>query len=135
MNVKDFNSFSDEQIVAGILANGQTSLFSILFKRYHNKVLDKCYSMLKNRKLAEEFASDVLSKAYEKLATYRNISAFSSWLYSLTYNHCIDYLRMSKKLHYPEYDRKNRIPEIIDESSEELEEITYENFLQILEMI
>lgn len=135
MKIKDYNSFSDEQIIAEILGDRQTGLYSILYARYHQKVLDKCYSMLKNRSLAEEFSGDILSKAYEKLSSFRNISSFSSWLFSLTYNYCIDYLRLSKKLHYPEYDRKNRIPEIIDETSEELEEITYENFLEILEMI
>lgn len=133
---KSFNSnTSDEEIVSEILKNHRHDLFEILYKRYYKKVLDKSYSFLKNRQLAEEAAGDVLSKAFEKLSSYKETASFSSWLYSISYNHCIDFLRAKKKLHYPEWNQANIIPEIIDESEEDLVEFNYNNLLQILEEI
>ncbi len=126
---------SDEEIVHIIITTGNHELFEILYSRYFKKVRDKSFSFLKDSKLAEEFANDILTKAYEKIAGFKGNSSFSSWLYSITYNFCIDYLRVKKKLHYPEWNSSNEIPEIIDESETDFEEVNYDNLLTILELI
>jgi len=126
---------SDEEIVHSILNSGNQELFELLYSRYFRKVKDKCYSFLKDSKQAEEFANDILTKAYEKIPGFKGNSSFSSWLYSITYNYCIDYLRAKKKLHYPNWNSSNEIPEIIDESETDFEEANYENLLTILELI
>ncbi len=126
---------SDEEIVHLIMNSGNKELFEILYIRYYKKVKDKCFSFLKDNKLSEEFANDILTKAYEKIPGFKGNSSFSSWLYSITYNYCIDYLRVKKKLHYPEWNSNNEIPEIIDESEAEFEEADYDNLLTILELI
>jgi RNA polymerase sigma factor (sigma-70 family) len=129
------SALSDEAIVAEIIHSRRLHLYEELYARYYKKVLDKSYSFLKNRQLAEEAASDILSKAYEKLSSFKENASFSSWLYSITYNHCIDYLRYKKKLHYPEWNQANIIPEIIDETEEDLTDLNYNNLLKILELI
>ena len=126
---------SDEEIVLIIINSGNHELFEILYLRYFKKVRDKCFSFLKDAKLSEEFANDILTKAYEKINGFKGNSSFSSWLYSITYNYCIDYLRFKKKLHYPEWNSNNEIPEIIDESETDFEEASYENLLTIFELI
>jgi RNA polymerase sigma-70 factor (ECF subfamily) len=126
---------SDEEIVLLILNSGNQELFEILYLRYFKKVRDKCFSFLKDSNLSEEFANDILTKAYEKIKGFKGNSSFSSWLYSITYNYCIDYLRAKKKLHYPEWNSNNEIPEIIDESETDFEEASYENLLTIFELI
>ena len=126
---------SDEEIVLLILNSGNQELFEILYLRYFKKVRDKCFSFLKDAKLSEEFANDILTKAYEKIPGFKGNSSFSSWLYSITYNYCIDYLRAKKKLHYPDWNSNNEIPEIIDESETDFEEASYENLLTIFELI
>lgn len=128
-------SISDEEIVAKIQSENNTKFFEVLYHRYRKKVLDKCYSLVKNRTLAEELTEDIFSKTFEKIGSFKSMSSFSSWLYSLTYNHCIDYLRVKKKLHYPEWNRTHEIPEIIDETEEDMDEINYENLLVIFELI
>ncbi len=126
---------SDEEIVQLLLDSGNQELFEVLYTRYFRKVKDKCFSFLKDNKQSEEFANDILTKAYEKIQGFKGNSSFSSWLYSITYNYCIDYLRVKKKLHYPNWNNSNEIPEIIDESGTELEEANYEKLLTILELI
>ncbi len=135
MNKRPFISLKDEEIIAKIREDGSPLMFEELYKRYYNRVLDKCYSFVKNTEKAEELTEDVFSKTFEKLNSFKQLSAFSSWLYSITYNHCIDYLREHKKLHYPDWNRENEIPEIIDEASEIIDEINYDNLLVILELI
>jgi len=135
MDTRQMNGLSDDEIISLILTNQQSEYFEILYKRYYSKVLDKCYGLLKNREQAEEFAEDVFTKVFEKLSGFNHRSLFSSWLYSITYNHCIDYLRNKKKLHYPEWNAQNEIPEIIDEAEEDLSGIRYENVLHILDRV
>jgi RNA polymerase sigma factor (sigma-70 family) len=132
---KTYGRLTDEELVSRILLEKQTELYEILYQRYHHKVLDKCYSLLKNRSQAMEFAEDILSKVFEKLSSFAGRSSFSSWLYSITYNHCIDYLREKKNLHYPKWNREHEIPEIAGDAEEDMKDINYENLSVVLEMI
>ncbi|WP_339734172.1 RNA polymerase sigma factor [uncultured Sunxiuqinia sp.] len=131
-NVKQLK---DEEIIGLILTEGKSQLFQELYNRYHRKVFEKCYSFIKDRNQANDFANDILSKAYEKLPGFKGNASFSSWLYAIAYNYCIDYLRLKKKMHYPNWNNQNELPDIIDESETDLQEMTYENLMKILEMI
>ena len=130
-----FNNLSDEEIIRKILTENESELYQVIFSRYFNKVRDKCYQFLKKKTLAEEFANDILSKAYEKLSGFKEKSSFSSWLYSITYNTVIDYLRKKKQLHYPNWNQENELPEIIDETESDFSEVDYDNLLQIFDKI
>lgn len=134
---KSFKSsdLSDEKIISQIIAEKKNELFEIIYDRYFERVRDKCYSFLKNKILAEEFANDILTKVFEKLDSFKGKSSFSSWLYSITYNTVIDFLRKKKQMHYPNWNQENEIPEIIDETDADLSEINYENLLIIFELI
>lgn len=135
MKTLDYTSLSDEEILKEILENGRVNLYSIIYKRYYKKVQDRSFSFLKNKSLASEFANDILVRAYEKISGFKGNSSFSSWLYSITYNFLIDYLRKKKHLHYPSWNEENEIPEIIDETDADLEELSYDKLLEILEKI
>ena len=131
----EFSDLSDEKIIEKIILENNNELYEIIYNRYFNRVRDKCYSFLKNKLLAEEFATDILSKVFEKLHGFKGKSSFSSWLYSISYNSIIDFLRKKKQLHYPNWNQENELPEIIDENDADLSEINYENLLKILELI
>ncbi len=130
-----FNHLTDEQIIHEIIHEHRTELFEIIYKRYFKRVKNKCYSFLKNNAHAEEFANDIFSKVFEKLNGFQGRSTFSSWLYSISYNTIIDFLRKKKQLHYPNWNQENEIPEIIDETDADKSEINYENLMQIFELI
>ena len=135
MHKEHLKNSSDEELVGLIIRENRTELFELLYKRYFYKVVDKCHSFIKNRDLAEDFANDILSKAYEKLPAFKGNALFSSWLYAITYNYSIDYLRLKKKLHYPNWNTENEIPDIPDESEADLHDLSYDNLMKILEMI
>ena len=135
MNNDHNGSLRDEEIVAIIVQENKIDLFHILYDRYSKKVRDKCYSLLKNKELAEDAVQNIFERTFEKLKSFKGNSSFSSWLYSITYNYCIDFLRVKNKLHYPDWNNNHEIPEIIDETEEDLTEINYSRLMKIFEMI
>jgi RNA polymerase sigma factor (sigma-70 family) len=135
MRADSNNELSDEEIVTKITENGESFLFEILYNRYYSKILDKSYSLVKNGELASDLTRDILSKVFEKLNSFKGNSSFSSWLYSITYNHCIDFLREKKKLHYPDWNMQNEIPEIIDEVEEDNTSLNYTRLMKLLDLI
>lgn len=127
-------SLSDEQIIHLLRSGGSSRYFELLYHRYFLKVLNKCKVLVKDNEQAEILAGDILSKTFEKLSLFRQDASFSTWLYSITYNHCIDYLRLKKKLHYPSWDQKrdmDDIPDIEEVSSN----INYEKLEPLFELI
>ena len=125
----------DDDLINRIKSGETNDSFSILYNRYHKKVYDKCYSFVKNKVIALELTNEIFSKTYEQLGNFRQKSSFSSWLFTITYNHCIDYLRKQKQLHYPKWNSENEITDILDEPEEIIDDINYDNLLVILEMI
>lgn len=135
MKEEPIDQLSDHDILMRIRKEEGNKYFRILYERYYPKVLNRCYSLVKNRSMAEELAEDVFARAFEKLSSFQERSSFASWLYALTYNRCIDYLRQKKKLHYPNWSAENEIPDIVDEQDEPELEINYSHLLVILEEI
>jgi RNA polymerase sigma-70 factor (ECF subfamily) len=131
----EIKKLSDNDIINLVVKEGKRNLYAILVDRYRTKIIDKSYSLLKDRSLAREFANDILSKAYENLTKFEGTSSFSTWLFSITYNYCIDYLRSKKKMHYPRWNSKNEMPEIVDVEEEDLAELNYNHLITLMEMI
>ncbi|MBT8189272.1 MAG: sigma-70 family RNA polymerase sigma factor [Saprospiraceae bacterium] len=90
-------SVSDEELVDLYLETQNTAYFNLLYKRYSGKIFGKCISLLKSESLAEDATQDVMMKILMNLSKYSGKSRFSTWIYSITYNYCIDFLRRKKK--------------------------------------
>ncbi len=135
MNRLKYKLISDEEVVKIIVVEKNNDLFEVLYHRYYRKVLDKSYSLLKNKELAIEATQNIFSRAFEKLAGFKGNASFSSWLYSIAYNYCIDFLRLKKQLHYPEWNSQNDLPEIIDETDEDFTDLDYELLVELMELI
>ena len=132
---ESYLQLKDDEIILKIRNENSSKYFEVLYERYYSKVLDKCFSFVKNKPVAEELVEDIFSKVFEKLPTFKRLSSFSSWLYTVTYNHCIDYLREKNKIHYPNWNLENEFPEIIDETEEGIEDINYDHLMEVLELI
>jgi RNA polymerase sigma-70 factor (ECF subfamily) len=61
-----------------------------LFGRYHSRVAVWCLRMTGDRNSAADLAQDVLLKAWRNLDSWQGQSKFSTWLYSIMRNHCIN---------------------------------------------
>ncbi|MCM4165887.1 RNA polymerase [Arenibacter sp. A80] len=86
----------DQQIIDRILS-GDTNSFSLLVDRYRDMVFILALRMLKNREEAEEVAQDSFVKAFQSLNKFRGDSKFSTWIYRIAYNTCLDRLKKYKK--------------------------------------
>lgn len=67
--------------------------FEQLVERHKNSVFTLCYRMVGVRSIAEDLMQEVFTKVFLNLRGFEGRSSFSSWLYRLTYNHTLNYLR------------------------------------------
>ncbi|MBL7783267.1 MAG: sigma-70 family RNA polymerase sigma factor [Saprospiraceae bacterium] len=72
--------------------------FTVLYRRYAGKVFAKCISMLADEGQARDATQDIFIKVLLNLAKFTEQSSFSTWVYSITYNYCIDMIRKKKKM-------------------------------------
>jgi len=90
-------TLSDSQLIALYLQEQDTRYFSQLYRRYASKVFAKCISMLADHGMARDATQDVFIKILLNLSKFTEQSSFSTWVYSITYNYCIDLIRKKKK--------------------------------------
>ena len=90
-------SITDEECIEAYLDTQNGSYFNILYDRYTKKVFAKCYSLLKSEARAQDAAQEIFVKVLLNLSKFSGKSKFSTWLYSITYNFCIDVIRKKKK--------------------------------------
>ena len=87
---------NDDYYIEKTLA-GDTQSFGILVEKYQTMVYSLALKMLKHREEAEEVAQDTFIKAYKSLAKFSGKSKFSTWLYRITYNTCLDRIKSNTK--------------------------------------
>jgi RNA polymerase sigma-70 factor (ECF subfamily) len=75
---------------------GNTEAFRIIVDQYRDAVFGLALRMVNNREEAEELAQDAFIKVFNAINNYRGESKFSTWLYRITYNTCISFLRKNK---------------------------------------
>ena len=88
---------SDRDIVDRYLETQDGSYFSIIYDRYSRLVYAKSLSMLKNEAAAEDAVQEIFIKVMLKLSSYTGEAKFSTWMYAITYNYCIDIIRKTQR--------------------------------------
>lgn len=106
---------SDEELIDLYLSTQSSLYFDRLYNRYINKVYSKCISLLKDQTLAEDAAQEIFLKIFLNLAKFNRKSKFSTWVYSISYNYCIDFIRKSKKSKKLFSSEENEGKEIIED--------------------
>lgn len=106
---QNYKDLSDEDLVKAIVLKNDTLLFEILYDRYDKLVYNKCRGFSKHDDEAEDLTQDIFLKLFVKLKTFKGKSKFSTWLYSFTYNHCVNYVNRStaKKIEKQSVDTDN----------------------------
>jgi RNA polymerase sigma factor (sigma-70 family) len=84
-------------LISLYLEDQNTTYFTLLYRRYAGKVFAKCISMLCDDGLARDATQDIFIKVLLNLGKFTEQSSFSTWVYSITYNFCIDIIRKKKK--------------------------------------
>lgn len=86
----------DREIIEQVLA-GDTDAFGLLVERYQNKVYSLALRMVGNEDDACDMAQEAFLRAWRSLKAFHFDSSFSTWLFRLTHNVCIDQLRSRQR--------------------------------------
>jgi RNA polymerase sigma-70 factor (ECF subfamily) len=85
-----------DQILVIKAQKGDMEAFEALIKKYEKKIYNISYRMLQDGEEALDAAQDVFLKVYRSLSSFKSESKFSTWLYRVTTNVCLDLLRKRK---------------------------------------
>ena len=88
---------NNDQYYINQLLIGDTKAMTVLVDRYKDLIYTLALRMLKNREEAEEVSQDTFIKMYKSLAKFKGDSKFSTWLYKVAYNNCLDRIKKNKK--------------------------------------
>lgn len=97
---RNYKNFTDDELVARYKKTGKPSLVGILYERFYHLVYGVCLKYLKDRDACKDMVIAIFEKLLISLKT-EEISNFKSWLYKVTKNECLMYLRSEQR-------RKNR---------------------------
>ncbi len=75
---------------------GDQNAFAELVELYKDKVFQICYRMLGNRHEAEDIAQEAFIRAFVNIETFNQKRKFSTWLFRIATNLCIDRIRKKK---------------------------------------
>lgn len=88
---------NQDQIIIHQILQGDTKAFAVLVDRYKDLVFTLALQMLKNREEAEEVSQDTFIKVFKKLKNFKGDSKFSTWIYRIGYNTCLDRIKSNKR--------------------------------------
>lgn len=77
---------------------GDISAFEQILKKYKDIIINVAYRFVQNYSEAEDIAQEVFLKIYHSAKTYKPEAKFSTWVYKITVNLSLNYLRSRKHL-------------------------------------
>lgn len=75
---------------------GEQKAFTELMRRYEQPIFNLMYKMVHSTEEAQDLVQEAFMKAFTSLAHFNYEFAFSTWLYKIASNNCIDHLRKKK---------------------------------------
>ena len=98
MNISSKKSDKDADIALVRRAKrGDYGAFDLLVLKYQSKVISLARKFIQDTHLAEDIAQEAFVKAYKSLKSFREESAFYTWLYRITANTAKNYLKSKKR--------------------------------------
>jgi len=88
-------STNDSAIVQKALKGNQEA-YTVLLKKYRGTIFSLVYRMVKSKDEAEDLVQETFIKAFSALSSFNDEYAFSTWLFKIASNNCIDYLRKKR---------------------------------------
>ena len=86
----------DLELINNALKNGDPLAYRELMKLYRDPLYFMLYEKVNDKEIAKDLTIESIGKAFKKLHLYTPKYTFSTWLFTVAKNHCIDYLRKHK---------------------------------------
>jgi RNA polymerase sigma factor (sigma-70 family) len=111
------NGLSDKArndlILVELARNGNEKAFASLMNRYRDSIYFLLLKMVNNTSDAEDLTIEAFGKAFRNLDSFAPDFAFSTWLFKIATNNCIDFIR-----------KKQASPAPIDQLQDDLDSLT-----------
>lgn len=89
------NALKDYAVVQRAIAGDQKAYAEIM-SRYKDSIFFMLLKMVNNRDDAQDLTIETFGKAFQNLDKYKPDFAFSTWLFKIATNNCIDFIRKKK---------------------------------------
>ena len=122
----------DEELVQ-LLQHGQKQAFTTLVSKWQHRMYTFCYRQLGETALAEEATQDIFIKVYTSIHSFRNESKFSTWLYRIATNHCINLNERHHRRHRNQHDSFENLHAQPSTQSTPLQDLEQKDFKQRLQ--
>lgn len=81
--------------------DGDQEAYRNILERYRGPIFSVIYRMVRNRPQTEDLVQETFIKAFASLESFNEEYAFSTWLYKIAVNNCIDYFRKKRLATFP----------------------------------
>ncbi|WP_253932180.1 RNA polymerase sigma factor [Lewinella sp. W8] len=127
-------TMEDMDIIRAYREKRHATCFRLLHDRYAAKIYSKAITMLRNEDEAEDATQEIFTKVFLNLGKFQGQSKFSTWVYSVTYNYCIDKIRKEKRSRALFADELDNPPDVEeeDDNDEELTRIQLNELRKVL---
>ena len=88
----------DYKLVSQAVNNGDQKAYAELMSRYKDSIYFMLLKMVNNRDDADDLTIEAFGKAFKNLHQYTPDYAFSTWLFKIATNNCIDFIRRKRKM-------------------------------------
>jgi RNA polymerase sigma-70 factor, ECF subfamily len=94
---------SDSEVIQRVLG-GDRAAFDILVLEYQERIYRLAYRMTRNAEDARDLAQEAFVQAFRSLSNFRQRSSFSTWLYRIAMNLCLNHLKSTGRMDPAEID-------------------------------
>lgn len=95
-NLSD-KAMKDYNLVKNAIDNGDQKAYAELMSRYKDSIYFMLLKMVNNRDDADDLTIEAFGKAFKNIRQYTPDYAFSTWLFKIATNNCIDFIRKKRK--------------------------------------
>ncbi|MEO6904513.1 MAG: sigma-70 family RNA polymerase sigma factor [Bacteroidia bacterium] len=88
----------DYGLIRSALDKGNQKAYAELMNRYRDSVYFMLLKMINNKDDADDLTIEAFGKAFKRLSQYTPTYAFSTWLFKIASNNCIDFIRKKKMI-------------------------------------
>jgi RNA polymerase sigma-70 factor (ECF subfamily) len=85
-----------DELVAKKVQEGETELYGILIERYEEKLKRYASKFIQSKDDVTDIVQDVFTKAFINIQGYDSNQAFSSWVYRIAHNECVNHIKKRK---------------------------------------
>ncbi len=118
---------------------GDEKAYAELLERYRDSIFYMLLKMVNNKSDAEDLTIEAFGKAFKNIRQYTPSHAFSTWLFKIATNNCIDFIRKKKEqevsLDKDYDDQEKSTPYISSDIMDPEESMIYKQKIKVMRLV